>query len=507
MSRHNHRVGDTDCVFMHSASSPHAAQLPPTYLVEITVLLVFASISYVVIVKVNQDDEQRRKLLQAFPIIGPRKELLASLRATLRSLTQTGEWASEGYVKCAKSNSPYLIPTIDRGLVLMLPPKQMKVVYKLPEDRLDVFGTLQEQIKAQWTVRDDTIIRDPFHRYLLPRKLTRDLDRHTGPMVEEMEAAFENSWGWRTDWKDVNLWKSCFSIIARTVNTAYCGAPMCRNERYLKALENQSLAPFWPLKPDVGYLVRQWCNYYSWTINSICSLLIQDRIKATTRAGFDLQSNTGELKDGLQLITRLIADRLAILKNVTLHGVTFTVHHLLLALACSDPKYAYVAKLREEYRTVFQAAGQKWTLESLRRLRLLDSALRESMRSIPFSTVAMARTHLPRCRPVRSLRFVKQGDSGGESDYTTIKPTTSPDDQFFGFGTSTNPCPGRFLAVHFIKLIMAHALLNYEWKHIYTQPVLSNILAMKVPNQQTTLQVRRCSEQRHLDPQTMSNGT
>ncbi|KAI0965811.1 cytochrome P450 [Xylaria arbuscula] len=524
--------------------------------VEIALLLVLTCILYVAIIKFTQDDEQTRKLLQAFPVVGLRNELLASFRATLRSLTKTGEWASEGYVKFAKSNSPYLISTIDRGLILMLPPKQMKTVYKLPEGRLDVFGTLQEQIKAQWTIRDDRIIRDPFHRYLLPRQLTRDLHRQTEPMVEEMVAAFEHSWGSCTDWKDINIWQSCFSIIARTVNTAYCGAPMCRNERYLKALEGQSLALFGgstligiaprPLKPVVGFFVRQWCNYYSRTINTICSPLIQDRIEATTRAGSDFQSNTGVLKDGLQLIveesiarndpsllsTRLISDRLTITNNLTLHGVTFTVHHLLLALACSDPKYAYAATLREECRAVFQAAGQKWTLESLRRLRLLDSALRESMRFIPFSTVAMARTVVdpggislqngqskviipvgttlavpiecihydenifPGAHKFDPFRFVKQGDSGSESDYTTIKPTTSPDDQFFGFGTSTNPCPGRFLAVHSIKLIMAHALLNYEWKHIDSKLALSNILAMKVPNQQTSLQVRRCSRQR-----------
>lgn len=35
---------------------------------------------------------------------------------------------------------------MDRGKVAVLPQGQMKTVYRLPEDRLDVFGTLQEQI-------------------------------------------------------------------------------------------------------------------------------------------------------------------------------------------------------------------------------------------------------------------------------------------------------------------------------------------------------------------------
>lgn len=77
------------------------------------------------------------------------------------------------------------------------------------------------------------------------------------------------------------------------------------------------------------------------------------------------------------------------------------------------------------------------------------------------------------------------------SDPTNVKPTTSADDIFFGFGTSKNPCPGRFLAVHMIKLIIAHMLLNYDIQPVEGQPQLSNMLAMKVPDTKVKLKVRR----------------
>lgn len=104
----------------------------------------------------------------------------------------------------------------------------MKSVYKLSEKRLDVFGTLQDQFHARWTIRDDRIIRDPFHRYIIPRQLTRDLDRLTEPMVREIEAGLKSSWGTETAWHEINVWQSCFRIITQAANSAYCGAPLCK---------------------------------------------------------------------------------------------------------------------------------------------------------------------------------------------------------------------------------------------------------------------------------------
>lgn len=75
---------------------------------------------------------------------------------------------------------------MDRGTVVILPTDQMKTVGKLPENRLDIFGTLQEQIQAEYTVRDQRVVLDPYHRYLIPSQLMRQLDMLTGLMTSEL---------------------------------------------------------------------------------------------------------------------------------------------------------------------------------------------------------------------------------------------------------------------------------------------------------------------------------
>lgn len=116
---------------------------------------------------------------------------------------------------------------MDRGTVIILPTEQMKAVSRLPENRLDIFGTLQEQIQAKYTIRDQRVVLDPYHRYLIPSQLTRELDVLTGPMITELEDGFKSSWGAGSEWTEVTIWQGCFHVVARAANSALCGAPLC----------------------------------------------------------------------------------------------------------------------------------------------------------------------------------------------------------------------------------------------------------------------------------------
>ncbi|KAI3324415.1 cytochrome P450 [Xylariaceae sp. AK1471] len=515
--------------------------------------LLLAPTLYLVFTHVAGSRHRHSTPLAAFPVVGHRNEWFYGVRAKTKSLWKMAEWASEGYAKFTKHNTPYLITTLDRGQVILLPHKQMKTLYRLPEDRLDVFGTLQQQIQAQYTVGDQRVIHDPYHRYLIPSQLTRELDQLTRPMVAEIEDGFKATWGTETEWREVPVWKACFHVIARATNSALYGAPLCRNKEYLESLDGQSTAFFGGsmlisitpeiLRPMIGFCVRSWCQYYSRRIARICAPYIEKRIRET-REGLAGKGSNQSVTDGLQLIideaisrdditqlsTRLIADRMVITNDVSLHGITFTMQHLILCLVSSDPSLGYIEALRGECANALDQCGGIWSLETVRNLKLMDSAIRESMRVTPFSSVAMARTvvdprgitveHgsstvlLPRgtmlAIPIESIhydddiypeahqfnlfRFMSPQNEGGGPGSTgngTSKPATTADDQFFGFGTSKNPCPGRFLAVHQIKLILAHILLNYDLEYTKEKPQLTSVLAMKVPKLDVTLRVRK----------------
>ncbi|KAI1655455.1 cytochrome P450 [Daldinia decipiens] len=475
--------------------------------IEAALLVLSIPFTYFFIASVLEKRQNHSTFLKVFPEVGFRDEWFHGVRATFRSLFKTAEWASEGYSKFTKHDSPYLIPTMDRGTVIILPTEQMKTLGRLPEDQLDIFGTLQEQIQARYTVRDQRVILDPYHRYLIPSQLTRDLDALTGPM-------------------------------------------------YLASLEGQSVALFGGsmlisitptlFRPVTGYLVKLWCWYHARKIAKICGPYIEARIRETTQEKIRVAGSRKPVKDALQLIideaisrdddtqlsTSLISDRLLITNNLSLHSTTLTLHNFIMSLITSDPSLGYIEALREECDKALSDVGGTWNLEAIRKLRLVDSAIRESMRLIPFASVAMARTvvdpkgislkhgqssvPVPQgtilASPIKSIhcdeaiypdahrfnpfRFVTtelQDSKSGGQKYVTSKPTATPDDNFFGFGTSKNPCPGRFLAVHEIKLVIAYLLTNYDIEYAKAKPQGTDLLAMKVPKMDAIIRVKRRS--------------
>jgi cytochrome P450 len=119
---------------------------------------------------------------------------------------------------------------------------------------------------------------------------------------------------------------------------------------------------------------------------------------------------------------------------------------------------------------------------------------RGSILAVPIESIHYDNDIYPEAHLFNPFRFVRpqhRGGSSGGTGYVTTKPTTTADDQFLGFGTRKNPYPGRFLAIHQMKLILAHILLNYDFEYTERTPKLSNLVAMKLPKLDAALRLRR----------------
>jgi cytochrome P450 len=98
----------------------------------------------------------------------------------------------------------------------------------------------------------------------------------------------------------------------------------------------------------------------------------------------------------------------------------------------------------------------------------------------------------------RPFRFVvpqnedsQQQSSGGPSKG---KYAVTLDDSFLGFGCGKHACPGRFFAVHEMKLVVAHLLLNYEVEYLKDHPPLKNFMWLKLPLNNVQIRVRKLSD-------------
>lgn len=102
------------------------------------------------------------------------------------------------------------------------------------------------------------------------------------------------------------------------------------------------------------------------------------------------ESYASPLKD--ELVPERVWHRLLIMNNVSLLTTSYTVQNALLDLFSSDPSLKYAEILRDEAAKALESTGGIWTSESVGKLKLLDSAIRESMRVSPMGPLMLART-------------------------------------------------------------------------------------------------------------------
>lgn len=194
-----------------------------------------------------------RKLFRLLPVVGVWRLVPARGCTLLRSIFGTSNWALNGYTKVSieqgvslgfsatnfniqkhiSRNVPYIMPSIDRGPVVVLPPSQIRRFYNLPEEELDAHRTSNESIQTSYTIQDQHIVHHPLHFDIIRHKISRNLDVLTQPIATELDIGFRRIWGLGTEWRDIPVWQSCMDIIAGAANAALSGYPLC--EYYLHA--------------------------------------------------------------------------------------------------------------------------------------------------------------------------------------------------------------------------------------------------------------------------------
>ncbi|RYP59541.1 hypothetical protein DL769_008483 [Monosporascus sp. CRB-8-3] len=506
------------------------------------------------------------------PNIGLRNQWLAWLRGTLRSCTHIQKWAQEGYDKYSTDDVPFVIPTMDRGPLVIIPPAQIKKVYALTDTVLDVHNTQDENLQLEWTVWDKDVIEERLHVNVIHNQLNRNLVHVSGKIYQEIEFGFNRMWGTGSQWKEVKVWDTALKIIAGAANGVFCGKPLCRNPKFLDALRDHAMGIFGSalvigctprlLQPIPGIIAAHVCEYLFQKAAKIALPFIEERLANTAKLKANHKYEWSPPNDGLQWIIdecygssrpsqldpKRVCHRLLLINDVSLHTTAFTMQDFILNLFSTDPSLGYVEILREECATVLGEAGGVWTRNAVEKLKLVDSAIRESMRLSPVGTIMLPRkvkhtgglplrnakypvpvgtdisvpiqpihhdeSIYPEARRYLPFRFAepeavlrirgrlglgdteKSGRGAGEppapkQEEARVKSTVMLDEDFLSFGVSgKHACPGRFFALVEMKLFVAHLLLNYEVEYLQERPAPVNIIWLNHPSN-ATVRVRK----------------
>nr|BBB04333.1 cytochrome P450 [Penicillium simplicissimum] len=504
------------------------------------------------------------------PRVGWRKEKASTLRAALRSCYKLNDWALEGYNAYAKLNIPYVLPSFDRGPITIIPARLMRRLYTLPDTDLDIRMTQQETNQTRWVAWDKKPAEDTFVWDVLRKQITRNLRQLTPIVASEIELSFNRWWGTDKEWKSIDIWDSCWKIVTGGINTTLCGSPLCRDAEFLQSCQNHSLvlvagamaingAPRL-LQPIIGGLVWFVCAILFNTTMKRSKAVVQERLEKTAMLRAEPAYDWKPPQDAIQWIiddlyasdnltqlnVKTICFRLLLLNDVSIPSTSFSVQTLLLNLFAADPALGFLEALREECQTVYTESGGVWTYDALKKLKITESAIRESLRLSPVGGIGLHRTvvnpkgiSLPDYRlnlphgtviasPIESIHYdddiyphandynafrfadpeavraiLDKLSSEPNSNISTGGPrdresksaasTANIDEAFLAFGIGKHICPGRFFVMVEMKLILAIILVHYDVKPVKFKPKLVDCLWLKVPWNSGTLVVRRRS--------------
>ncbi|KAK8088499.1 cytochrome P450 [Apiospora hydei] len=336
-------------------------------------------------------------------------------------------------------------------------------------------------------------------------KLTQSLGLVTDDLVDETTAALRDIYGESPEWTTAALKEGVTDLVARLSSRVFLGKDVCRNERWLQIAKTYTVDSFiasyimrmapTPLRFFVYWFVPQGRSIRQAVRDArqIIDPEVKRRIAAVdaARAAGLKPPKTADTLGWMYEVARgrkvdYPASQLS-LTMAAIHTTTETTGQAMLDI-CEHPDVAQ--QLREE---IIQVIGEHgWSKNSVTKLKLMDSFLKESSRVHPLNLSSMNRyveqpvelsdgTVLPKgsrimvaanfADPVAypspatfdAARFLRRRQEPGQ-EHAWQFVTTTPEHMHFGHGE--HACPGRFFAAHLDKVALCHLLLKYEWRFV-----------------------------------------
>ncbi|KAK7970137.1 hypothetical protein PG996_001428 [Apiospora saccharicola] len=336
-------------------------------------------------------------------------------------------------------------------------------------------------------------------------KLTQSLGLVTDDLVDETAASLRDIYGESPEWTTAVLKDGVTDLVARLASRVFLGKDICRNERWLQISKSYTVDSFIAayimrmapalLRPFVYWFVPQGRSIRRAVRDArqIIEPEVRKRIAAVdeARAAGLKPPKTADSLGWMYEVARgrridYPASQLS-LTMAAIHTTTETTSQAMLDI-CEHPEVAQ--QLREE---IIQVIGEHgWSKNSVHKLKLLDSFLKESSRVHPLNLSSMNRyverevvlsdgTVLPKGSRIMvatnfedpvafpspgefdAARFLRRRQEPGQENAWQFV-TTTPEHLHFGHGE--HACPGRFFAAHLDKVALCHLLLKYDWRFV-----------------------------------------
>ncbi|WQF76631.1 Putative cytochrome P450 [Colletotrichum destructivum] len=423
----------------------------------------------------------------------PKKYYLANARSIM------GQWFS------ANPNKPMkMVSDMDESIVL--PPSMANEIRS--HNHLSFTEFSQAFFQAKYPGFEAFTVGNHGSPLLtvINKDLTKQLAKVTEPLAGETSLALKHIFTENKYWHAIHMRPTVLQLIARVSSRVFLGTELCRNEAWLDITKNYTLDGFTAADRLREYplFLRAFVHWFLPVCQSarrrvrdaatIIQPIIDKRnaLKAQAVADGRPEPEYLDAIDWFEKASKAKGVTLdpslcqLFLSTVAIHTTTDLLGQVLVDLA-KNPDV--IKDLQKEVITTLNESG--WKKNSLYNMKLMDSVIKESQRLKPLQLASMQRiatadvtlsdgTFIPKgaCVGVSShalwdpevypepekwdgYRFYRLREEPGKENFAQLV-STAP--EHLGFGHGKHACPGRFFAANEIKIVLAHILLQYEWR-------------------------------------------
>jgi len=406
----------------------------------------------------------------------------------------------DGYRKYR--DAPWILPL--KPNYLILPARYIDEVKSLPNSKFSFDDEMYLRFAGRYSTLG--VLTAPELIHSIRSDLTRSIGRVLEELQKESDFAITENIGACDEWTQVPLHMKMLRIVAHLSGRVFVGHPLCRNEEWIQATINYTVAAFGvqvavlkypklirpfiaPFLPQVKTVHRQFT-----TAERLLKPIIEERLAA-------MKEDTDAVlpEDAIQFLIRNSggkADDIAysaklqmFLSLAAIHTTTMTLTHTIYDL-CAHPEV--VEPLREELKSVLDSDDGILVKQSMTKLKKMDSFMKESQRFNGTAALTLRRMTNETFQLSDGLE-IPRGQSIAFNTYgTNMDPSIYPNPEKFdafrfsdlrelpgnetrfqfvattldslNFGHGVHACPGRFFASNEVKVALSYILQNYDFK-------------------------------------------
>ncbi|KAI0129029.1 putative cytochrome P450 [Xylariales sp. AK1849] len=419
------------------------------------------------------------------------------------------------------ANNVFLIPFphSNTGFMLLLPLELIGEYARQPESVVSFNTYVRDVMHAKYTLFGDNVLDNNTQKPIVYRELFQKLSDKMGMMNEELVLAMKAVL--IPDEKgniNINMWDTATKFLSRTSNRIIVGHPLCRNQEYLDAAVHYAvnmfslavyirfIPPF--LRPLIAPLVQRPLTRDRDIVAKHAVPIIEERMKVIEEAeekGVEphlpndllsaaMKAARKDPNAKLEYTPLMLVNRILAFNFLQSYSNTLTLTNSVYDLI-SLPEDLFdetVADIRNEISSQLEKTTEPWSHEFVENLEIMDSFIRESLRSNPIGEVGLERTikakdgftfsnglHVPYgatlAAPLKAIQHDSRNFPGGFNPKRALQDpsrpritTISPD--FLNFGLGRPACSGRWFAANLQKLALGHLLMDYDFQHLDKRP-------------------------------------